>query len=378
MDIYFPTKIHFADDAVEKVAGDISENFSSCLIITGGARTRGSSIFVEALRSLRARLSRVLVIEGIHSNPREGEIIQAAKDARQNRPACILSIGAGSVHDAAKIVSVLINEDFSIEELTVERQGYNKIKNINVPLFCIPSMVGTGSEISPASLVRIGRQKRIIFSPHLYPKAAYYSFKHIGSSDIELDVLTAFDSFVQSLEALTSQKSNLWAEMYALAGIKNSLEGIKRLSVSGSSPSVWKQLSHASAQSLLAVANSSVGAIHALSDPLSGIYDIHHGRALALVAPKVLLANYEECAERYHVVEELISEILDLPKSMKIPEAVEAFLDSVAPNRKFGIPEIDLSDQGMARLIAESRNPDMEGAAKLLTDNEIELVFRSM
>ncbi|KJS08556.1 MAG: hypothetical protein VR78_17790 [Hoeflea sp. BRH_c9] len=273
---------------------------------------------------------------------------------------------------------MLINDEFSIEELTVESQGYNKIKNVTVPLFCVPSIVGTGTEISPASLIRIGHQKRIVFSPHLYPKAAYYSFQHIGSDDIELNVLAAFDSFVHSLEALTSQRANLWAEMYALAGIKNSLEGIKRLSDSGSSPSVWKQLSHASAQGLLAVANSSVGAIHALSDPLSGIYDIHHGRALALVAPKVLSINYEVCAERYHVVEGLMSEILVLPRSMRIPEAVEAFLDNVAPSRKVGIPEIDLSEQGMARLVAESRNPDMEGAPKTLTDDEIKTAFRSM
>jgi alcohol dehydrogenase class IV len=378
MDVSFPTKIHFSENALDSIVANIVHNFSSCVLVTGGVKTKSSRLFGDIKNLLQANVSNLLVVEGVHSNPREEEIVEAANEIKRFRPDCIISVGAGSVHDAAKILSVLATQDSSIEELTVEQQGYNKIKIGLLPLFCIPLIVGTGAEISPASLIRIKQQKRIIFSPHLYPKAAYYSFQHIGSDDDELNILTAFDAFIHSLESFTSRKSNLWSEMYALAGLKNSLEGIHKLSISGASSGVWNQLSHASSQSLLAVANSSVGAIHALSDPLSGIYDIHHGRALALVASSITSINYNNCAERYHIVEDLISTTTGLSRSIKLPDAIECLLDKVAPNRKIGIPTIDLSDQGVSKLVTDSKNPDMDGTPRPLNDHQIEAVFRSI
>ncbi|MCU7866449.1 MAG: iron-containing alcohol dehydrogenase [Candidatus Thiodiazotropha sp. (ex Lucinoma borealis)] len=378
LNINISTKISIGNSIIEDAISELARQYNNIFVVTGGNRTSDSKGVKKIILELKKNGTPHYLFTGISSNPTYDAIVRGVSLIKDKGFDCILSVGGGSVHDSAKLMAVLTNQEHQITDLFVESQGYKLITPDIIPVYTFPTIVGTGAEISPASLVRHDNHKRIVFSPHMFPVSAFYDLEVIHLDNSQLCMLTGFDAYIQSLEAFVSKQDNLWSDMLAKAGMKNALKGLFLLSKEPTSSIAKEMLVIASIQGLLAVAQSSVGAIHALSDPLSGIFNVHHGTALAMLASTVVKTNIRNGCINYNIPASLFSEVFPGKYSADdLPSLIDKFLREIMSNWDDIRPKIELGETSIDTLVNDSENPDMAGNPVELSATDIEDIFRN-
>ncbi len=350
------------------------------VLVAGGRHTKSSNstrAIISALEDLRVPC---VLAPDVSPNPRPEEIRAVANICRESGASVIVSTGGGSSHDVAKVAAVLARQSIDFEDMLVTNAGYERIGNDTLPVICIPTVIGTGAEVSPAGLVRIEDAKQIIFSPHMYPVATYCDPQLAYTGDPEVDLLTGFDAVVQSLEAYTSRTTNEWSDMFSLAGLHNSVSGLNALSRNHDDMRARRQLMIGALQGLFGVSRASVGAIHALSDPLSGRQDLHHGFALSLVAKRVIVFNVRNVPasyERYERVATVFSEAsgLHVQNSGLLGAALERWLVGMLPNYRARKRAVSIRPSELDSYVADSFNPDMTGNVVDMSSAAVRGVF---
>lgn len=377
---FMPTEIILTEGALESLGEKLLRWGQRVLIITGKKSAIDSGLLDRIGGILNKRGITYEIYSGVRSNPTQDCIADAATLAKDSATEVVLTVGGGSVHDAGKLVSLLVTHGGTLSDYAVDTEGgIGRILPKLLTVACVPTISGTGSEISPAALATIENKKRIIFSFNLYPRLALIDTSVIFSHSPRLNALVAFDSFVQGLEALVATNANPLSDMFAIEAIRNCVKYLPDLVRDSSSFTARSFVALASIQSLLAVAQSGVGAIHALSDPLSGRYDIHHGTALAMLASSVVKANHHANPKKLAQVRSLLSReerLSQIPcTSEELALSVEKFLDELKVGSLPRLSDLGVSESDINVLVAESRNPDMSTNPQTLSDKEIRAIF---
>lgn len=370
------TKVYFSNS----IAVDVNEfikgaNYSRAFLIAGGEST--SSIAKEICTRLEVE---TFLISGVSTNPTAEIVNDISIKARYFNPDVILTVGGGSVHDCGKAVSIMYYDSVnSIEDYAVN--GKFSVPGIkkSIPVITIPTIIGSGAEVSPAALIRIRQEKRVVFSPILHPVATFIDSMQIKKVPQILVNRSIFDLFIQALEGYISTAANTISDVFAIQTLKifndcyNDIKSWKTIGLKQ-----IEKLAIASIFSSYVCSTASVGAIHALSDPISGRYNIHHGVALAMVAYNVLNKNFNNVPlERIETVNNILSNIVidnscEKPLKLKVLEKIKKIIDDFSLLK--GIQSIVVDSQ----MVKECRNPDMNGNPYQLSDKEIEEILREI
>ncbi|PXY01116.1 hypothetical protein DF185_10725 [Marinifilum breve] len=377
----FPTRIIFGENKIDEISNLITPFGNKVLIICGSKSNQASGTLERLQKLLTSHNISFTVFEGVTTNPTEEIIKSGATKLKESKSDLIISIGGGSVHDAAKAINLsLSHEDKLIDYTVTGKHSVPGIKNELLPLITIPTITGTGAEISPASLVRLNLQKHIIFSPFLFPFASIYDISVMTCSERSTISKVGIDAFFQGLEAYLAKNSNPFSDKFALEAIKNSILYLPALSKQPDDLKAKSYVALSALDSLLGVSNSGVGAIHALSDPLSGRYNIHHGVAQTIVA-KGILSYYKsiKLPKLKLLEDELVKLITPLHKSFPkdIIAQYEWFLEKLDVNITEDLEILRAKKVDMYKLTEESQNPDMATAPVELTSDIIENIFHN-
>ena len=168
-----PTKIHFGPDALDSLGGELAKYGKNVLLVYGGGSIKKNGIYDSIIKILENSGKNVTELGGVMPNPTSDKLIEGVKVARENKIDFILAVGGGSVCDYSKAVSVSVNcnEDpwekyfIRFEEPTCDI----------VPVGCVLTMVGTGSEMNGGSVITNHHQKLKIghvFGEEVFPKFA--------------------------------------------------------------------------------------------------------------------------------------------------------------------------------------------------------------
>ncbi|MBK9765017.1 MAG: iron-containing alcohol dehydrogenase [Flavobacteriales bacterium] len=201
------------------------------------------------------------------------EQIDALRDdilARRGMPAGIVGIGGGTLMDIAKATSLMFNNEGS----SVQYQGLNLIKKPGIYHCGVPTISGTGAEVSMTAVLtgpvkKLGLKcdwtvfDQIVLDPDL-----------IASVPTDQWFYTGMDTYIHSVEAITGTKKNTFAEAYS----EKSLELCREvfLKLDRTNPKSDEQLMVASYMGGLSLTYSEVGVCHALSYGLGKVLEIHH------------------------------------------------------------------------------------------------------
>jgi alcohol dehydrogenase len=222
---------------------------------------------------------------------------KALSEAQERAIDSVLAIGGGSVMDAAKLIAALargrqqVNDVFGIN-LLVERE---------LPLVCMPTTAGTGSEVSPNAVLldEADRLKKGIVSPHLVPDAAYVDPMLTLSVPPAVTAATGLDALTHCIEAYANKFAHPIVDVYALRGIKLISGHLRSAVRDGSDIEARAAVSLGSLYGGLCLGPVNTAAIHALAYPLGGQFHISHGVSNALLLPHVLNFNCSAAPERY-------------------------------------------------------------------------------
>ena len=166
-----PTKLYFGKNALEGLKEELPKYGKNVLLVYGGGSIKKNGIYDKVVAVLKDCGKRIFEDAGVMPNPTTDKLAEGVARAREAKADLILAVGGGSVCDYAKAVSVSVNCDedpwdkyyIRFEEPTCEI----------VPVGCVLTMVGTGSEMNGGSVITNREQKLKIghvFGEEVFPK----------------------------------------------------------------------------------------------------------------------------------------------------------------------------------------------------------------
>ncbi len=266
-----------------------------------------------------SKFSLVKVFDEVESDPSKKTLIKALNIAKNFKPTGILGFGGGSSMDIAKLVSLLIGTEQNIENIW----GVGNAKGPRLPLVLVPTTAGTGSEVTPISIItQDDDQKKGVSSPIILPDLAILDPELTLNLPSDITAATGIDAMVHAIEAYTStnQNNNPISKLLAIESLKLLGTSIETAVFEGQNIEARKNMLLGSMMAGQAFANSPVSAVHALAYPIGGIFHISHGLSNSLVLPHVLRFNSinTEACENYALLAPFIFKDIKLNTNTQI------------------------------------------------------------
>ena len=237
-----------------------------------------------------SKSSNIEVFDDVESDPSKKTLIKALERAKNFKPTGILGFGGGSSMDIAKLISLLVGTEQDIENIW----GVGNAKGPRLPLVLIPTTAGTGSEVTPISIITLeDDQKKGVSSPIILPDIAVLDPELTLNLPSDITASTGIDAMVHAIEAYTSinQNNNPISKLLAIESLKLLGTSIETAVFDGHNIEARSNMLLGSMMAGQSFANSPVAAVHALAYPIGGIFHISHGLSNSLVLPHVLKFN---------------------------------------------------------------------------------------
>ena len=317
----------------------------------------------QATDCLRAAGVEVTLFDQVQADPPEEIVLQAAQQALGKTG--VIGFGGGSSLDVAKLAALLAASNQPL----AEAYGIGNAQGPRLPLVLVPTTAGTGSEVTPISIVTTGASEKMgVVSPLLLPDMALLDPELALGLPAHVTAATGIDAMVHAIEAYASVNANNNPISRALAVEALGLMG-RMLLRAVQKPDDLEARTGMLLGSMLAgqaFANSPVAAVHALAYPIGGHYKVPHGLSNALVLPHVLRFNAQVAPQAYAAL--LPHVFPDLP-AMSVAEAALQFAESMADlSRACGL-EQGLRDMGIAREALPILARDAMNQTRLLVNN---------
>jgi alcohol dehydrogenase len=260
--------------------------------------------FIVTFPSARAHAERLhpnaCVNDSMRSEPTVNHFYQLLETARTVKPDAIIGLGGGSVLDVAKLLGALCDSAQSLSEAF----GSGNLGRRILPLFCIPTTAGTGSEVSPNAILldETVRVKKAVISPYLVPDAAFIDPALMLTVPAHITASTGLDALTHCIEAYANNFAHPLVDTWALDGIRHIAA---YLATAVREPGNLEARTHLALGSLyggLCLGPVNTAAVHALSYPLGSHHHIAHGHANAILLPHVLRFNLSAAPRRYAAI----------------------------------------------------------------------------
>lgn len=166
-----PTKLYFGKDALDGLNEELPKYGKNVLLVYGGGSVKKNGIYDKVVAILKANGKNIFEDAGVMPNPTVDKLNEGIGRARAAKADLILAVGGGSVCDYAKAVSVSVNcNDDAWDKYFIRfEEPVCKI----IPVGCVLTMVGTGSEMNGGSVITNHAQKLKIghvFGEEVFPK----------------------------------------------------------------------------------------------------------------------------------------------------------------------------------------------------------------
>lgn len=341
-------------------------NVRHALIVTDAGFLK-TGLADAPMASIRAQNIEVSVFSDVIADPPETIVLQAVESARRSHIDLVIGLGGGSSMDVAKLIAVLSGSDQQLKEM----YGIGNVKGSRLPLVQIPTTAGTGSEVTPISIVTTGATTKMgVVAPQLYADLAILDAELTLGLPAKVTAATGIDAMVHAIEAYTTKlKKNPLSDMLARQALTLLSANLVSACEDGKNPAVRQAMLLGSMLAGQAFANAPCAAVHALAYPIGGIFHVPHGLSNSLVLPHVLRFNAPNASDLYAELAEIIS-----PAATGSAEArTHALIDTMIQMAgKVGI-ETQLSQVGITAADIDRLADDAMLQTRLLTNNPREL-----
>ncbi|WP_180017568.1 MULTISPECIES: iron-containing alcohol dehydrogenase [unclassified Acinetobacter] len=239
------------------------------------------------------------IYSDVQADPPEHVVLEAADFAKQENVDIVIGFGGGSSMDVAKLIAILSHP--SQHQSLSDLYGVNQATGPRLPLILVPTTAGTGSEVTPISIVTTGETTKTgIVAPILFADTAILDATFTQNLPPLITAATGIDAMVHAIEAYTSKiKKNPYSDMLAKHALKLLNANLQRVLDDGQDLDARQNMLVGSMLAGQAFANAPVGAVHALAYPLGGHFHISHGHSNALVLTEVMKFNTPDAKSLY-------------------------------------------------------------------------------
>jgi alcohol dehydrogenase class IV len=256
-----------------------------------------NGLIEPALKSFAASNVAVTVYSDVLADPPAEVVVAAAEAAAEVKADCVVGLGGGSSLDVAKLVALLARRSERLDDI----YGVGIAKGPRLPLVLLPTTAGTGSEVTPISIVTTGEgQKKGVVSPVLLPDIAVLDADLTLSLPPAVTAATGIDAMVHAIEAYTSKRlKNPVSDCLAREALRLLGSNIHEVCSNGANRQARQAMLLGSMLAGLAFANAPVAGVHALAYPVGARFHVPHGLSNSLVLPAVMRFNLDAAEVLY-------------------------------------------------------------------------------
>jgi len=255
------------------------------LLVLGGASER------SGLAARLRELCRPAAIAHCAREPRVEDVEQAVAVGKEHGCDAVIAAGGGSVLDCGKATAAMMTNPGTLVDY-LEGVGCGlELAAAPVPLACVPTTAGTGSEVTKNAVVSGPGYKKSIRSALLLPTVALVDPELTRSTPREVTASCGMDALTQLIEAYLSRKASPLTDGLALQGIAEVGRSLERAFADPGDASAREGMALGSLVGGICLANAGLGAVHGLASPLGALFPIPHGVACAALLARTVRAN---------------------------------------------------------------------------------------
>lgn len=285
-----PTKLYFGKESIKGLNKELPKYGKNVLLVYGGGSIKKSGIYDEIVKILKDNGKEIFEDAGVMPNPTVEKLNEGVDIARKSKADFILAVGGGSVCDYAKAVSVSVNcKEDAWEKYYIRFEDVDKETKI-IPIGCVLTMVGTGSEMNGGSVITNHSQKLKIghvFGENVFPKFSILNPEYTFTLPKYQMVSGIYDIMSHILEQYFSGTDDNTSD-YIMEGLLKSL--IHSAEIAIENPKDYEARSNImwtatwALNTLVAKGKTQDWEVHMLGQSVAAHTDATHGMTLAAVS----------------------------------------------------------------------------------------------
>ena len=282
--------IRFGSGMSKLCAEEVSKKLGPNILFITDKDLMSLKLTEPALNELRKLSSIVEIFQDVEADPSIKTLLNSIQVGKKINATGVIGFGGGSSMDVAKLSSLILGSNENIDDVW----GVSNAKGPRLPLVLVPTTAGTGSEVTPISIITVGEEeKKGVSSEIILPDIAILDPDLTIGLPAHTTAATGIDAMVHAIEGYTSanKNNNPISKMLAVEALKLLAGSIERAVFNGSDIKARGNMLIGAMLAGKAFANSPVAAVHALAYPIGGTFHVSHGLSNSLVLPYVLRFN---------------------------------------------------------------------------------------
>ena len=314
-----------------------------------------------------------VIYSDVQADPPDTVVLEAVAFAKQENIDVVLGFGGGSSMDVAKLIAILAHPEQ--HQTLSDLYGVDNATGPRLALILVPTTAGTGSEVTPISIVTTGETTKTgIVAPILYADIAILDATFTQNLPAQITAATGIDAMVHAIEAYTSKhKKNPYSDMLAKQALRLLNANLPRVLQDGYDLDARQNMLVGSMLAGQAFANAPVAAVHALAYPLGGHFHLSHGHTNALVLVEVLKYNAPHAKQLYAELMQWLD-----PKSNGCADGLcDLFIDHMQNHLDHSGLTLKLSQLNVPHSSLETLAQDALLQTRLLQNNPREMTHQA-
>ena len=284
-----PAKLYFGDQSLDYLNTELPKYGKNVVLIYGGGSIKKNGIYDDVIKILEAQGKNVAEIAGVMPNPTLAKLYEGIEIARKHQADLLLAVGGGSVCDYAKAVSVSVNcEEDPWEKYFVR---FEEPSCETLPVGCVLTMVGTGSEMNAGCVITNQETKQkighVFADEKIIPRFAILNPRYTMTLPHRQMVAGIYDIFNHICEQYFSGEDDNTSD-YISEGLMRSVLHASR--IANKNPQDYEARSNLmwtatwALNTLIAKGKSTDWMVHMLGQAVGAYTNATHGMTLATVS----------------------------------------------------------------------------------------------
>lgn len=284
-----PTKLYFGEEALKGLEQELSKYGKNVVLIYGGGSIKKNGIYDDVVEVLKKSGKNVAEIAGVMPNPTLDKLYEGIDIAKKHHADFLLAVGGGSVCDYAKAVSVSVHcEEDPWEKYYV---NFEEPECEIVPVGCVLTMVGTGSEMNAGSVITNAKTKQkighVFADENIMPRFSVLNPRYTMTLPHYQMVAGIYDIFNHICEQYFSGDDDSTSD-YISEGLMKSLICASRTAIKN--PQDYEARSNImwtatwALNTLVAKGKSTDWMVHMIGQAVGGYTNATHGMTLSAVS----------------------------------------------------------------------------------------------
>lgn len=344
--MHVPTKTLFGAGMLNKLSEQRLPGKKALIVISNGKSTRANGYLDRTEEQLKKAGVDFAVFDKVQANPLRSTVMEGAAAAREHGCDFILALGGGSVMDASKAIAAMAANEGDLWDYIQSGTGGRKaLANKPLPLVCITTTAGTGSETDSGAVISNDEthEKPGFVDDALFPVLSVVDPELMLSVPPKFTAYQGFDALFHSTEVYISSMANLMSDMYAITAIENVSRNLAKCVKDGNDIEARTKVAFGNTLSGSAMCVGACTSEHSLEHAMSAWHhELPHGAGLIMIS----LAFYQHFIDK-HVCDD---RFVKMAQAMGMEDAgkPQDFITMLAKLQKeCGVDGLRMSDYGI-------------------------------